>query len=346
MKQAPLIESLKFSELVIDPLYSGRDEKEIKANAKELAPLLASGWDAAQPGQYFIGADGKKHLVAGFTRVTAAELLGMKSGYFVQAEGDEVHHLTACIRTNAGKPISRKAQGERYIALRDGVVADDFFGAVADPKNDADWKRKPMSAKEISELPGVGKTPEHILQCILVAEDEVYAAHEDEISANAFIAARNLVNKHHDGSDAKLEKIIKAAVKVASDEGKEKATPKHFDAVKSDFIPEKKLVAAPVTDSDSNTDTAPATEQADNAPESPAVTSQTESQPDATEQTETIFRNAGETPKPKSNHKLRKALETLLLECSEEYSWSATDEDISGAADKIEAFYAKASEVF
>lgn len=341
----PEIESIPFKDLVIDTLYSGRDEKEIRANAKELSPALASGWDATQPGQYFIGEDGKKHVVAGFTRIEAAKANDLKSGFFVKVDGDEVHHLTACIRTNQGKPISRRAQGERFISLRDGVVAEDFAGTVADPKNDADWKRKPLTLDEIAALPGVGKSTEHIKQCILVAEDDVFAAYEDEISVNAFISARQLVNKHHDGSNAKLEKVIRAAVKAANDEGKDKATPKHFDAVKADFIPAKKLVAAPVASE--NTD--PATESADAAPESSPVTSEPENKGNAAPEQPELISETHETPKPKGKKaaaEFRKALETLLLKCSEDYSWSATDDDISGAADQIEALYAKADEVF
>lgn len=344
----PIIESLKFSELVIDPLYSGRESKEIHANAKELAPSLANGWDATQPGQYFIGEDGKKHLVAGFTRVEAAKLNELKSGYFVKTEGDAVSHLTACIRTNGGKPISRPAQGALFISLRDGLVADDFTGATADPANDADWKRKPMTLEEIASHPGIAKTTEHVKQCICVAENPLFAEYENDISVNAFIAANNLVNKHWNGSEARLGAIIRTAIKNAKEGGKDYATQKHFDAIKAQFIPEKKLVAAPV-----NTDTAPATE-----PKSEPVVgiggasildsgmrNPDKDQPTTTERPPALFDTKPESkPKPKANADRRKALETLILNASDEFCWSASDEDISAFADRVEAFFA--SDVF
>jgi len=334
----PEIKSIKFSELVIDPIYSGRDEKEITANSKELAPQFTDGWDVTQPGQYFIGDDGKKHLVAGFTRVEAAKSVGLKCGYFVKSDGSEVYHLTSCLRTNGGKPISRVAQGELFISLRDGAVADDFKFGIAE--KDEDWKRKPMTLEEIAALPGVGKSTEHIKQCILVAEDPVFAESQDAISVNAFVSARNLVNKHHEGNEMKLRKVVAAALAEANRDGKDKATPKHFDAIKAQFIPEKKLVAAPV-----NGDTEPAIEREEKH-EAPAETPTIYDTP-ATEAA-ALFDTKPESKKPskKADADFRKGLETLILEASEEYCWAASDEDISGLADKVEAYYAKREEVF
>jgi len=320
-KQTPQIELIPFKDLHIDTLYSGRDEKEIKANAKELAPSLSGGWDSAQPGQYFVGADGKKYLVAGFTRVEAARLNELKSGYFIKSEGDEIHHLTSCLRTNSGKPLSRKAQGERYISLRNGLVADDFKGATADPKNDADWKRKPMTLEEIAALPGVGKTAEHIKQCILVAEDPLFEQYEEKISVNAFIAASNLASKHYGGSEAKLEKIVKAAIHNAESAGRDFATPKHFDAIKHDFIPEKKLVAAPVEqDSKPNS-----------APESPKDDPQPETNTDTPEPEPTLISHDSPV-KPKD---ARTALITIIANWCDETANVLGEDEIEALADKI-----------
>ncbi len=236
--EPPAIESIKFSELVFDLLYSGRTKKEIQANAKDLAPQLADGWDSAQPGQYFLGEDGKKYVIAGFTRAEAAKLNDQKSGYFVLANGDAVSHLTACLRTNSGRPISRKAQGEVFAALAKGVVADDFAGAIADPKKKEDWKRLPMTPAEIGELPGVGRTGEHVRQCIMIAESSPEVAElieADLVSLNIVVSSKSLAGD----DDAKQLRILKKAIAFAKADGKEKATDQHFKQAKAELYPPK-----------------------------------------------------------------------------------------------------------
>lgn len=249
--EPPAIESLKFSELIIDPLYSGRTKKEISANAKDLAPMLADGWDPAQPGQYFIGEDGKKVLKAGFTRMEAAKLNDIKSGYFVHAPGDAVTHLTACLRTNSGKAIARRAKGDVFVKLRDGVVADDFAGSLADPKNSKDWKRAPMSLQEIADLPGVGMTSEGVRQCIIIAESspEVAELMEADLVSDGIVVDSKQLAK---GDDGKQLRILKKCISIAKADGKDKATAQHFKQAKAELFPPK-LIANDGTDTPKST---------------------------------------------------------------------------------------------
>jgi len=117
----PKIEEIHLADLKIDIALSGRTEKEIAANAKALAPMLKStdGWSPNQPGQYFVRND-EKHLAAGFTRAEAARSLGMTGGYFVQVPDDRQTLRTACITSNAGRPVSAYEQGRVFAAMRDG----------------------------------------------------------------------------------------------------------------------------------------------------------------------------------------------------------------------------------
>lgn len=236
--EPPQIESIPFKDIIIDPLYSGRTKKEISANAKDLAPMLADGWDPAQPGQYFIGEDGKKVLKAGFTRMEAAKLNDIKSGYFIHAPGDAVTHLTACLRTNSGKAIARRAKGDVFVKLRDGVVADDFAGALADPKNAKDWKRAPMSLQEIADLPGVGMTSEGVRQCIIIAESspEVAELMEADLVSDGIVVDSKQLAK---GDDDKQLRILKKCISIAKADGKDKATAQHFKQAKAELFPPK-----------------------------------------------------------------------------------------------------------
>lgn len=239
--QPPEIELLKLSDLTVDLIYSGRTEKEIAANAKELAPLMAAfgSWDSSQPGAYFEQA-GNKVLCAGFTRVEAAKLNGYKIGAFVKRDGDDISHLLSCITTNAGKPISSLAQGARYASLRDGVLSDDFAEAIADPKNPEHWKRQPMTLAEIAER--IGKTAARVSQCVNIFEAPPEVAEMIEvgkISDTVYQDARSVANKHFDGSDAKVVAMCRRAYSVAKADGKESATRQHFAAIKPEFVKQK-----------------------------------------------------------------------------------------------------------
>lgn len=241
----PQIERLKFKDLTISNLYSGRTEKEITENAKEKQKELAAagGWNPAMPGHYF-ERDGEKVLVAGFSRVKASLLNEQSEGYFVKVEGDEIDHLLACETTNSVKPLSKLSRGQRYAELRAGVVADDFAGALADPKKAEDWKRQPMSNQDIAER--IGKTPEWVRQCIAIYEspqDIRDMLENDQIATIVAEKAKSLAAKHHNESEQKQIAMCKRAIANAKADDKEKATEKHFDAIKAEFVPVKTLKA-------------------------------------------------------------------------------------------------------
>lgn len=333
--EPPQIESIPFKDIVIDPLYSGRTKKEISANAKELAPQLADGWDAAQPGQYFLGEDGKKHLLAGFTRVEAAKLNDLKSGYFIQTNGDAVTHLTACLRTNSGKPISRKAQGEVFAALEKGVVADDFAGAIADPKNAKDWKRQPMSQKDIAELPGVGRTSEHVRQCIMIAESSPEVAElieADLVSLNIVVSSKSLAK---DDDDKQL-RILKKCIAIAKADGKDKATDQHFKQAKAELFPPK-LIADDGTDTPKSIKGAEKPEKvAGGAPESKDEASSEPSNstnaPEETPLEQTLFNDAVQLVAKKDP---KAALMAIIEKFCEETSNVWNPEEMEQLADAI-----------
>lgn len=249
---APEIEKLKFSQLIINNLYSGRSQKEINENAKEKAKELAAfgGWNPAMPGQYFVGEDGKPTLLAGFSRVQASINNGEDCGYFVKVDGDEISRLLACETSNSVKTLSPLARGARYTLLNDGEVADDFAeknekDATPDPKIPEHWKRQPMSQQEIADR--IGLSNAWVCKCIAIfkAPPEIRDMIEsDKIAAPVAEGARILADKHYKGSDAKAIAICRAAYAAAKEDGKDTATKKHFDAIKANYIPVKPFKAA------------------------------------------------------------------------------------------------------
>ena len=98
---------IPIKDITVDITLSGRTQKEITANAKDLAPKLAAfgGFDATQPGAVF-KRDGKWHLARGFTRVAAALSEDIKVGYFMEVPDDVANgglHFT--LRLHAGPAV-------------------------------------------------------------------------------------------------------------------------------------------------------------------------------------------------------------------------------------------------
>lgn len=225
--ELPAIEEIKLSSLEIDYTLAGRSEKEVKANAKELAPMLAAGWSPSQPGEYF-ERGGKKHLAAGFTRTAAAIMNDHKVGYFVRVPDIASELRTTAIRTNASKPISPFEQGRIYAAMRDGTKAED--------SQVGEEVLTPMKEAEIAKV--VGKKPQWINACIGIFEspEELHPFIENgQVSANVIKRASELVK--HD--EKKLIRAVKMIVKHAEGQGRCPATMKDLEACRPDFAPFK-----------------------------------------------------------------------------------------------------------
>jgi hypothetical protein len=330
--EPPQVTYLKFSELVVDTALSGRQEKEIKANAKELAPIMeAKGeWDAMQPGQFFIGEDGKKYLCAGFTRMYAAESLGWKGGYFFDNKDTPVARRYLCILTNAGKAVSLFEQGRIFAQDYNGVVADDFAGALADKKNPKDWKIQPATLDEIGVR--VGKTGEHIRKCILIFESEPEIAElllADKISAKIIPTAAAWAK----GDDAKQLRILKAAIRAAGDE---KATSKHMEIIKPDFV---KLKAKTGEKEDKGSGGDPTEREDKGSGGDPTEREDKGSGGDPTERELNIGAPAPSSSKPptqKETKTIRESVIAIIAKYDSETGLnSMSDEDLGGTADAL-----------
>lgn len=249
----PTIVELKLATLIKDYSLSGRSEKEIKENAKDLAPMLAGGWSPSQPGEFFM-RDGKPHLAAGFTRTAAAEANDLKTGYFVGIPDDAATLRTVCIRTNASKAIKPFEQGRIYAAMEAGTNPE-----TAEAGQEI---LTPMTQKQIAEA--VGKKPQWIGACISIFQspEEIHPLIEEgRVSAGVVKKARELVK-----DDKKLVRFVKAIVKKADEEGKQTATFQHLDAVRPDFAPLKAKTKGELA-KDQNPASAPEPPKGTNTPE-------------------------------------------------------------------------------
>jgi hypothetical protein len=234
---------LPIADLIIDETYdlAGRSKKELEENAKARKDSMAGGWRPEYPGQVF-KRDGKHHLLAGFSRAHCLlNIIGDKKavGYFVEVPDEPLSLLTACIRSNSGKDITPLRKGQIFAKLRDG---DDptkaEVGAVV---------REGMEVPAIAEL--VGCTPQLVHYCIHIFEapEEIREILlRDEVNGNvidkARAAARDKTTKVV--NEALWVKAVKKAVQHAKANGKDKASEKDFDAIKSEVFPDAKLKAA------------------------------------------------------------------------------------------------------
>jgi len=338
----PEIERLKFSALVINPVYSGRSEKEIAENAKEKAKELAAfgGWNPAMPGHYFIDPEGKKVLLAGFSRVEGSKINGEKEGYFVKVDGDEVDHLLACETTNSVKPLSPLSRGARYAQLRDGAIADDFAGAIADPAKPEDWKRQPMTLAQIGER--IGKTGEWVRRCIVLFESPEpirELLETNQISVKVVEKSKALADRHHEGSESKQLAMCKRAAANARADNKETATEKHFDAIKAEFTPAPKLVADGEPEEDKP---AKSKKSKSNASDDAGTLPTGDDEPEPT-----LFKDAPIlTEGKKENKKLREMIVTLLMDTENTEGVVLEPDTCEALAGKIVDAVKTASEVF
>jgi len=224
---------IPISELVIDSVISlsGRTEKERAENAKELEPMLESGWDISQPGQVF-KRNGKWHVAHGFTRVHILRKKEGAKGYFVEVSDDPAKLRTACIRHNSGKPISSVAKGRLFSEMRAGT--DVKTAAPGDPILPA------MSDAEIAKE--VGISANHVRYCCILAEStpEIQQLMEDgRVNGNVVYRASQLAREDGQLNQAKQLKAIKAAIRHAEQNGKGSASMTDLEAIQLDVFPLK-----------------------------------------------------------------------------------------------------------
>lgn len=320
----PAIEELKLDSLTIDTRYSGRTDREIKANSRELAPVMeAHGfWDVGQPGQYF-EADGKKVLCAGFTRYETAKSLGYKVGYFTKTDDPKVTLLLKCVTTNQGKPVSPWKQGERFAQLRTGDTQDSL--------QVGEEVLAPMTVKEIAAA--VGKSEQHIRNCVAIFESSPEIAELIEsgaVSANVVTRVQQLAKE-----PGKQLKIVKASIHAAKEDDKETATMKHLDAIKDQFAEPKKLkaVASPETESKPAAETGNAT---NDTPETGAPQSNPESA--STQPIQSLADLGGDketVSKKKTANYRRSVIEAIAGWIAASPDVGMSEEDIQSLADAI-----------
>lgn len=230
----------KFS---VEPGYNdlARTEKEVHANALEVAESMEAQGDNPElyPIKYAKGDDGE-YFTRNHATLKAAQMRnkatnGEKWTHLVAIEspherGSAADLLDLIHSNNQGHPLDRIAQGRIYNALAAGVAHPDSTAEA--PK----WIREPMSNKEIGEAcKPTDYTAEHVNQCRVLADSspEIQLLLENEkVSANIVITAKQLAK----GDEAKQLKILKRAITYASEQGDDKATKKHFDAIKPEFV--------------------------------------------------------------------------------------------------------------
>ncbi len=355
----PIIEKLKLSTMIVDFTLAGRQEKEVKENAKELAPMLANGWSPSQPGEYFKRGN-ENHLAAGFTRSAASLLNGHDFGYFVEVPDVATELRTTAIRTNASKPISAFEQGRIYAAMRDGTDTSDLqVGGVVLP---------PMKTSDIATE--VGKTRQHVDNCIAVFENPPEIAElitSGAISAPVVVKAKQLVK-----DEKKLIKFCKAICKLAEADGKATATMKHLDAARPDFAPVKAAKSAPAAaETPAPASSAPASEEKPSASnDTPQSSGKSRSEPPASESAPAdtsapvpstpevpqadaqpeLFNEPAPAPAPKSKKfnpdKVRGELTFLIEKWGEDTAVSWSDSDLDQLLDALVDYAAKAASPF
>ncbi len=326
IQEIPVPQKVRLSELIVDISFSGRNQKEITANAKTLAPAVKSkqGWDPTQPGAIFI-RDGKKHLVRGFTRVAACELEGFKEGFFFEVADDPAALRTEAIRSNMGKPISLFEQGRIYCQMRDGTNAED-----------AKIGEAVLAAMKISDIAReVGYTVQHVSNCVVIFEEtpEIRALLLEGLASNNIaLRARQLVK-----DDAKRFQFLKAAIADAKKEGKETATMKNLDAVRPRFAPLRAAIP-PKAGAPSNSSKNPPSDQEEKSSTSP----QQEVPAPESENPEQPLLNVLGAPSENSSSKkslssaTKGMLVALINKWGDECGVAMSDDDINALIDALE----------
>lgn len=227
----------KLSDFQVEPNYNSvRKPGDVQDFAKEVASQMEASGDnqAAFPIRYISAPDGNLY-VRNHSTFAAAELRDWKTAYFREiteyAHGTAEDKLDLVNSNNGGHPVGAYEQGELYASL--------IVGITEPYEEDGEIKHReiiaPMTRKEIAEKRGISE--ERVRQCEAIFElpEEIAGLIEaEQISADLGRKAMQLAKQ-----DAKKAlRICKAAIENAKTDGKDKATRKHFDAIKDDFKPD------------------------------------------------------------------------------------------------------------
>lgn len=318
---------ISIRDLAIQPGYNDlvRSAKEVAANAKDVEKAMEAQGDAKELFPIRFVTIGKNKFTRNHATLIAAQSRGWDEIYAVQSPhepGSTADLLDLIFSNNSGHPLSRVAQGKLYKALRDGEVDEEATAKAQKIANVGDevetvWKRQPMTEKEIGDACKPAYTSEHVRQCILLAEsspDVGELIESGQVALNIVIAAKSLAKD----DDAKQLRILKKAIANAKEDDKAKATQKHFDAIKAEFIAPKKLKAAPLNGKEESSSEQEGTQEPSGSEKKgetaklPVVEEQEASE--APEQT--LFPQAEQvlTEGSKKNAKLIKALSTLFAD--------------------------------
>lgn len=240
-----MIQLIKIKDLLVEEGYNVRSDAETNRNAKDIAAAWSAngGQDPSEPIP-FVMKDGKKYT-RGHARREAAIINGYKEVYAVEAQRDWLSDQVHLVTGNEAHPLSPYQQGAVYVRMRDGKEA----------KKVGEESYAPMKVGDIAAA--VGKTTVHIANCILIHESpeeigEMILA--GKIGANAIVLAYSGERGGDRLSDVTAIKIIKAAYKLAAEQGKEMATDKHVREVKPQFVVKKlKASSSPAASSKSTT---------------------------------------------------------------------------------------------
>lgn len=227
-----------------------RSRSEFAQNVKDVEKSMEAQGDNPELFPIKYVTLGKEKFTRNHATLQAALNRGWKEVYAMPSphEANSVADLLDLVHSNnGGHPLSRVSQGKLYAKLAEGELDEEAMAkALKDAKPGEEvpqiWKREPMSLDQIASACKPAYSSEHIRQCKLLAEvtPEIGALLEsDQVSSRVVIKAIALAKD----DDTKALRIIRAAIRNAKEDGKETATEKHFDAIKAEFQPVRKLVA-------------------------------------------------------------------------------------------------------
>lgn len=267
--------------------------------------------------------------------------------------GSTADILDLILSNNRSHPVSRAKQGEVYKMLRDGEGPGPEEIAACKTGEEPANKRDPMTLEEIAAACQPVYSAAHIGHCITLAESspEIQELMEqDLVSAGIVIKAAQWSKdkKTEDVNPAKQLRILKAAIRQADDEGAKRATQKHIDAVKSQFVTlkaaggDEKKDAKKGANGSTEASSSPATGLEDERKDDTAEL------PSGQEPENELFEHAADvtTEGTDKNTKLRAAWKTILMEPDNLEETTLDEDTVDALVEKLHAAMIAARDVF